>query len=48
MPEIEKKEKKLRDLGLDLDPERFPHIEFKDSAAARIYDMSKKQHELTG
>ena len=23
-------------------------MEFKDSAAARIYDMSKKHHELTG
>ena len=44
MPEIEKKEKKLEALGLDLDPERFPHMEFKDSAAARIYEMSKKQH----
>ena len=48
MPEIEKKEKKLSDLGLDLDPERFPNMDFKDSAAARIYDMAKKQHQLTG
>ena len=36
----------MRELGLDLDPERFPRQEFMDKEAAAIMDVVKRENAI--
>ena len=46
MPGVLEKEKKLRELGLDLDPEDYIGMQLKDKQASAILDQAQRKAEF--